>query len=239
MDHRVPACSIQDIAYRWSDGFGEKEKFALLHAFFYGDLKAFDPLFDAWHLCTDGAPEQFIKENPSYGRHYILSGEEVLMTEARYVAVMEYLSYGRPVTVTSGDLSDALQNICIRKNDFRAWLEKTGQALPKFWFSDEERGIVALPKDSRQQADNESLSLGDTERASLQKQIGALALVLAEKSAKYKNGDKPNASQIAEVVSITLDAMPDVNKRGVSSANLRASIKAGIGLLQGKRRADE
>lgn len=77
-------------------------------------------------------------------------------------------------------------------------------------------------------------SISDKERASLQKQIAALALVLAEKSNKYKNGDKPNAKQIAEAVAVTLDAMPEANKHGVSSASLRASIKAGIEMLQGK-----
>lgn len=77
--------------------------------------------------------------------------------------------------------------------------------------------------------------VGEIERVSLQKQIAALALLLAEKSRLYRNGDKPNGNRIAEAVATMLDAMPDANKRGVSSASLRASIKAGVEMLQGKR----
>lgn len=83
------------------------------------------------------------------------------------------------------------------------------------------------------------MDLSEGKQSSLQKQVAALALVLAEKSAKYKNGDKPNANQIAEAVALMLNAMPDANTHGVSSASLRASIKAGITMLQGKLEESE
>ncbi|MFS8975034.1 hypothetical protein PO002_11080 [Cupriavidus necator] len=238
MDQRVPVCSIEDIAYSWGNGFADSKKFALLHAFFSGELKVIDPLVDVSILDTPKEEEEFVRRNSTYGHHYLSSGEQVLMNSRHHAAISEYLQYGRPITVDNAHLSGAMSHLCIRKYDFREWLEKTSQPLPEFWFSAEERGIIALPKDSRQ-ADVSAHSIGDTERASLQKQIAALALVIAEKSTKYKNGDKPNANQIAEAVSSTLDAMPDVNKRGVSSASLRASISAGIELLQGKRGTTE
>lgn len=76
-------------------------------------------------------------------------------------------------------------------------------------------------------------TLGEGERATLQRQIAALALVLAEKSSKYAKGDRPNGSQIAEAVDELLSWLPDANTRGVSKSNIRANISAGIGLLNG------
>ncbi|CAE6855150.1 hypothetical protein R75461_07668 [Paraburkholderia nemoris] len=68
-------------------------------------------------------------------------------------------------------------------------------------------------------------------RATLQKQVAALALLLAEKSNRYKKGDTPNASQIAEGVRDILDRLPDANRHGLSPSNLRANIAAGMELL--------
>ncbi|VVE14884.1 hypothetical protein PIN31115_02821 [Pandoraea iniqua] len=73
--------------------------------------------------------------------------------------------------------------------------------------------------------------IGDTERANLQKQIAAMALVLAEKSGKYRKGERPNVSQIAEAVDELLSALPDANSRGVGKSNVRANISAGLNLL--------
>lgn len=69
------------------------------------------------------------------------------------------------------------------------------------------------------------------ERVSLQKQVAALATLLAEKSAKYRRGERPNAKAIADEVALLLDAMPDVNRHGVGASNIRASISTGIDLL--------
>lgn len=83
-------------------------------------------------------------------------------------------------------------------------------------------GCVSTPLDD---------CLGDRERESLQKQVAALALVLAEKSKRFKNGDAPNAKQIADAVSEILDALPDANRFGVSPSSIRESIRAGLSLL--------
>ena len=79
----------------------------------------------------------------------------------------------------------------------------------------------------------EPITLSNKERESLQKQVAALALALAERSNKYKNGDRPNGNQIAETVSEVLQALPDARSHGVSKSALRASIKAGVDLLTG------
>ncbi|WP_232505788.1 hypothetical protein, partial [Burkholderia thailandensis] len=56
--------------------------------------------------------------------------------------------------------------------------------------------------------------LGDRERASLHKQIGALALALASASNRYRKGDDPNSSKIADAVTEILDALPDAKRQG-------------------------
>ena len=76
----------------------------------------------------------------------------------------------------------------------------------------------------------QSLS-GTISQSSLQKQIAVLALLLAEKSGKYKRGDRPNGNQIAEAVEELLEALPDARARGVGKSAIRASIKAGLDLL--------
>lgn len=89
---------------------------------------------------------------------------------------------------------------------------------------DAENGVL----EGDQRGDSE---LTETERTRLLRHIGALALAMAEKASKYRRGDKPNALQIALEVSEILDALPDANRRGVGSSNLRESIRAGIDLL--------
>lgn len=77
-----------------------------------------------------------------------------------------------------------------------------------------------------------SSSLSNKERASLLRQIAGLALALAGKSNKYKQGDAPNANQIAETVIALVKGLDDANDTGLSSASIRKSIAAGIKLLQ-------
>lgn len=81
------------------------------------------------------------------------------------------------------------------------------------------------------QRTHENQSCTNLERERLLKQIGALALTLAEKSKKYKCGDNANASQIAESMGIILKDLPDANICGVGNSSIRASIKVGIDLL--------
>lgn len=84
---------------------------------------------------------------------------------------------------------------------------------------------------TRTNPDPSETPISESERASLRKQVAALSLVLAAKHKKYQNGDTPNGNQIAEAVEEILDALPDANRRGVSKSAIRASIKAGLDLL--------
>lgn len=81
-------------------------------------------------------------------------------------------------------------------------------------------------------SDNADSVLSNKERASLQKQIAALAMLLADGNGRYKKGDGPNASAIAEYMMPVLSAIPEANTHGVSSTSIRASIAAGIKLLK-------
>jgi len=72
----------------------------------------------------------------------------------------------------------------------------------------------------------------DTERTNLLKQIGALALALAEVSKKYKIGEKPNAKQIAEKIGDILGSLPDTDKRGMGDSSIRGSIQEGLALFK-------
>ncbi|WP_442498158.1 hypothetical protein [Methylobacter sp. sgz302048] len=78
----------------------------------------------------------------------------------------------------------------------------------------------------------EQLPLTDNERDKLLKQIGLLALVLAEKSSRYKRGEKPNANQIATDVQSIIDATELPGKKGTGSSELRDSISQGLKLLR-------
>ena len=70
-----------------------------------------------------------------------------------------------------------------------------------------------------------------SDRENLLKQIAALSLAFAQKSEKYKKGNKPNASQIANSTIEVLDALPDANLRGVGNSSIRESIMSGLSLL--------
>ncbi|RQR29412.1 hypothetical protein [Burkholderia sp. Bp9142] len=85
----------------------------------------------------------------------------------------------------------------------------------------------------RQLAGGETVELSSKERATFQKVAGVLALTLAKQANRYRNGDAPNANQIAAAVGEILDALPDANRHGLSSSNIRATIKAGLELLIG------
>lgn len=74
----------------------------------------------------------------------------------------------------------------------------------------------------------------ESEREKLLKQIGVMALVLAEKSNKYKRGDAPNAYQIANEVQDILGAGRFEDKKGTGSTEIRDSISKGLKLLQGE-----
>lgn len=69
------------------------------------------------------------------------------------------------------------------------------------------------------------------ERERYLKLIASLACLLAEKSNLYKQGEKPNANQIADAVQGLFDNLPDANKRGLGKSNIRDSISKGMKLL--------
>jgi hypothetical protein len=74
-------------------------------------------------------------------------------------------------------------------------------------------------------------ALPDNERVNLLKQIGALALLLADKSSVYAKGKgDPNASQIAQYAVEQIEDLPGLSGAGKSS--IRKSIKEGIELLK-------
>jgi hypothetical protein len=74
--------------------------------------------------------------------------------------------------------------------------------------------------------------LKDSEREKLLRHIGGLALLLAERSNLYRNGDAPNANQIAEGVTDLLKNIPDSNLRACGFTSLRTSIAKGVELLK-------
>lgn len=76
--------------------------------------------------------------------------------------------------------------------------------------------------------------LAANERSKLLKQIASLALLLAEKSNKYKRGEKPNALSVASDVGLIFDAFEFEGKRGAGSSELRDSIASGVKLLLGE-----
>ncbi|WNC90511.1 hypothetical protein RI103_03865 [Paraburkholderia sp. FT54] len=244
MDHRVLALSISDLTLSWKKESTRDYTFEILYAIAYGQLRVIDPLVESWVLDTEDEVDNFLSKHRKYSRHYWPSGDgPIVMEDSHFTAISEVIQYGGPKTVDVFDLSSTCNHFCISKHDFQKWLERKDIPLPRFWFGGEH---IATESEKSKNIDYQCVGsidvppeLSRRERESLHKQVAALALVLAERAAKYKNGDKPNANQIAEAVALMLDAMPEANKHGVSSASLRASIKAGIEMLQGKRGADE
>ncbi|MGY6154116.1 hypothetical protein ACW9YK_14830 (plasmid) [Paraburkholderia graminis] len=236
--------SIGDIASSWKTESTRDYTFEILYSIANGELRVIDPLIESSVLDTEDDVAHFLLENREYGRHYLHSGDgPIVMKDSHFTAISEVVQYGGPKTVDVFELSSTCGHLCVRKHDFQKWLEKKGLPLPAFWFGGE-HGATELEQSRK--VDGLGVGhiaappqLSKRERESLQKQVAALALVLAERSAKYKNGDSPNANQIAEAVALMLDALPEANRHGVGSASLRASIKAGVTMLQGKRKEDE
>jgi hypothetical protein len=74
--------------------------------------------------------------------------------------------------------------------------------------------------------------LTESRESTLLKQIGGLALVLAEKNQRYKKGDGVSATAIADAVGLIIDALPEKNRHGLASSSLRTSIKNGLELIK-------
>ncbi|MEX3896322.1 hypothetical protein AB4Y34_12735 [Paraburkholderia sp. BR10954] len=73
---------------------------------------------------------------------------------------------------------------------------------------------------------------GTRERETLLRQLGALALLLSARASLYRRGDRPNARQVAAAVADMADALPDADRHGLSSANIRKNISEGVSLLE-------
>jgi hypothetical protein len=91
--------------------------------------------------------------------------------------------------------------------------------------------FLAEPEQSTTPIIETDAGLKDFERNKYLKQIAVLALLLAEKSSKFKRGEKPNASQIANTVQDILDAGEFPGKSGTGTTELRGSIHKGLNLL--------
>jgi len=75
------------------------------------------------------------------------------------------------------------------------------------------------------------LGLSEIERNNLLKQIGGLALVLAEKNNRYKKGETPSANAIAESIIEIIGSLPDANQHGLGKSSIRDSIGNGLKLI--------
>lgn len=102
----------------------------------------------------------------------------------------------------------------------------------QFHFEESKAEIARLQSELEQARDNHSTDDLPNDRDKLLRHIGALALLLAEKSGTFRVGSKPNALQIAEAVGELMDETQDMNRRGLGSSYIRASISEGLRLLQ-------
>lgn len=69
------------------------------------------------------------------------------------------------------------------------------------------------------------------ERDNLMKMLGGMALLIAEKHGKYRRGEKPNASAIAEAMAEIIEQLPSTNTYGLSPRNIRDKLPEAIRLL--------
>lgn len=86
--------------------------------------------------------------------------------------------------------------------------------------------------ESRPSHSEESEEIAESERSRLLKHIGAIALLLAEKSNRYKKGAAPNVSAIADDIVALMEALPDSNMNAARKSVLRFSITEGLKLLK-------
>lgn len=107
----------------------------------------------------------------------------------------------------------------VRKNIRPYWLD---------WAM--EKGLLEVDSSALKLPDADPI-LSDREKGTLQKQLAVLALLLSEKSGKYRRGEKLNVKQVADSVEEIIAALPDADGAGLSGSSIRANIKAGLDLL--------
>jgi hypothetical protein len=150
--------------------------------------------------------------------------------------VPEGVTYHPPTPKTLGEQWSEMSNVWDRRIEppdprpYRIDL----QAIRRFFEANSTLGRPPLIfKEEREGLPTEQAEtavLTENVRETLLRQIGILAILLSEKSGKYKRGSKPNASNIAEDVGVLIDFMGDVNKLGLADT-LRKNISEGIKLL--------
>ena len=185
----------------------------------YWDLCAVIPIEHAVALWCDVEPSELASL-----RNFSTNCMDVkreLIEQALYDDKLNYSSTSGAWHNASIDELIEKDQVRIKKDSLRRWfLELPTGDRPAFLF-DESR-ISNIP---------DGTDLTETERQKLLKQIGTLALLLAEKHSKYKKSENPNASQIAADVQLITDAFEFHGKKGTGSSEIRSSIAAGIKLL--------
>ncbi|VVE54623.1 hypothetical protein [Pandoraea anhela] len=112
---------------------------------------------------------------------------------------------------------------------FLAWA--SGKGIEPSWFNwASEKGMLAGSAD-RADLPSDGPKLLGREKATLQKQLAALALLLSEKAGKYQRGGKLNVKQVADSIEEVIAALPNADDNGLSSSSIRANIKSGLDLL--------
>ncbi len=113
----------------------------------------------------------------------------------------------------------------------RQELNKDGYFPEDFYFKIDTEQPMKMSLVKADTSDLEKIDISETEREKLLRQIGILAILLSKKNNLFSLQDKPNNSQIAQAAQVELDAMSDVNRKGLCNSNIRASIKEGLELL--------
>jgi hypothetical protein len=111
------------------------------------------------------------------------------------------------------------------------WAASSPWQIPPELEAIAKKSEAAKLPETEPRAETTEQPMTESERTRLLKQVAVLSLILAEKVKRYRRGQKPNANQIADSVAEILDALPDANKHGLGSTNIRGSIAEGVALL--------
>lgn len=140
MKHLIKAYSLDDVLYRWDEKEDKEElRVILLNAFCDESLEITDPNIDMSCLDTEQDIAHFLGENEGYGICYFPSGKDFIFKEIYWAAIWGFVNYGHAFKGSAVPIQTALENLCVKKQDFLAWLKRTDQALPDFWFSMKEK----------------------------------------------------------------------------------------------------
>ena len=121
--------------------------------------------------------------------------------------------------VAAGEITIRPGDTPFKRDDFLKWAKNH---LPNFPFQSDNFEPVIKKHHPGSKTEETQLRV-----------IGALAILLAEKSNKLKVANKPNQSQIVSAALETLDHLQehDLNRSGLKPARFRAFVKQGVGQL--------